>query len=152
MITGLTDTEDGTRIIASVNKLDLLQENQETNRDTFSKEFIVRNRRGLGVIPWQQLRQYRSYLKGFYFHARGDFKEAMRWYTDSLYVAEKESINSWRLYALENIEQIASKKTEDERLERKNVEYLSDQTRIGGYTWSVLKKSHGVMADPELFF
>ena len=68
---GLTTSEHGGRILKLLNKLGLVAESQE-NRDTFTKEYIVRNRRGLGVIPFQQLQQYRSYLKGFYFHAKGE--------------------------------------------------------------------------------
>lgn len=60
--------------------------------------------------------QYQSYLKGFYFHSKGNYSqvnyqrsnisEAIRWYTKSLYEASDKSVNFWRLQALENIESI----------------------------------------------
>ena len=68
----------------------------------------MKKRRGLDVLPWQQLMQYRAYLKGFYFHAVRKYKDAVFWYTESLKVAEKVSVNFWRLEALENLEQIIS--------------------------------------------
>lgn len=60
------------------------------------------------------LKQYRSYLKGFYFHSTTNFSEALKWYTHSLEVTERHSINFLRLQALENIEQIIAEKKSEE--------------------------------------
>ena len=61
------------------------------------KFYENQKRRGLTVIPWVQLMQYRTYLKGFYFHAVGKYNDAIYYYTESLKVAEKISVNFWRL-------------------------------------------------------
>ena len=55
-------------------------------------------------------------MKGFYFQSEGKCKEALKWYTDSLYVAETVSINFMRLQTLENIEQIISEETIKEEI------------------------------------
>ena len=76
-------------------KLDILREHQTYNKSIFQKSYTEQNRFGLKVITWQQLKQYQSYLKGFYFHSKGnfDYQEdnnfalAKKWYTKSLYEA-----------------------------------------------------------------
>ena len=74
-------------------KLDILREQQTYNKSFFKKSYTEQNRFGLKAISWQQLKQYQSYLKGFYFHSKGNFDdqevnnytEAKKWYTKSLY-------------------------------------------------------------------
>ena len=104
-----------------IDKIGELKTVQENTVDLFSRKHADTNRYGLKVIPWQQLKQYQSYLKGFYFHSTGNIKQGMKWYTHSLYVAEGKSVNYWRLQALENIEQIiAERKREGEREAQKS--------------------------------
>ena len=100
---------NGARIAHLINMIPDVQRNQDQIEDLYTKEYANNHRKGLQVMPWQQLTQYREYLKGFYFHSRGDLKEALRFYTHSLYVAEVYSVDYWRLCALENIEQIITK-------------------------------------------
>ena len=100
-----------------IDKIGELKTVQERTRDLFSRKHADTNRYGLKVIPWQQLKQYQSYLKGFYFHSTGNIKQGMKWYTHSLYVAEGQSVNYWRLQALENIEQIIDERKREEEKE-----------------------------------
>ena len=105
---GMT-TPSGREVASLINRLPEVERLQEETDDLFTMEYANNHRKGLQVIPWQQLAQYRCYLKGFYFHTRGNIKDALKFYTESLYVAEMYSVNYWRLCALENIEQIIAK-------------------------------------------
>ena len=74
----------------------------------------------------------------------------MRWYTYSLKVAGRESINFLRLQALENIEVFIS--SERNKAERVVSKVLSDKTEIGCHTWGGLKEKYNVMAGDGSIF
>ena len=65
-------------------------------------------------------------------------------------VAGRESVNFWRLQALENLEQIFVLKAAEEKKELKNKECLSDRTVVGGFTWAELK-AENAMGKKEYF-
>ena len=53
-----------------------------------------------------QLDQFKNYLVGYYYHSKGDFKMALKYYTKSLYSKDNKLVDYWRLLSLENIEKI----------------------------------------------
>ena len=108
-------------LIELLDKLNRLRERKTIARKTFAsarettkRRETLTHRMGLQEVEWKQLYQYQSYLKGFYFHAKGDHKEAARWYTNSLEIDDKFSVNIWRLQALEGIESIIQSNIKDE--------------------------------------
>ena len=93
-------------------RLNELKINQEKKHSITRR---IDNRKGLARIPWQLLNQYQSYLKGFFFHSINKPQEALRWYNDSLYVSNSQSVNLLRLHALEGIELIISQNQEKQK-------------------------------------
>ena len=63
---------NGCRKLQESSKKAYLQTGQPSSNEwhTHSQD-IQLYRYGMQYIPWQQLRQYELYLKGFYFHSRG---------------------------------------------------------------------------------
>ena len=55
------------RVVMLIEKIDSVE--GKRRRFTTARARVIRDRKGLEDIPWLQLEQYRSYLKGFYFHA-----------------------------------------------------------------------------------
>jgi len=102
---GITKDKEVANIL---NQLDELHDIQYEIADDMmpGSKFAKRFRKGLDVFLVETLQQYQAYLKGFYFHSANKTKEALKWYTESLKIAQPNSINFMRLQALENIEMI----------------------------------------------
>ena len=62
------------------------------------------------VIPGKQLKQYREYLKGFYYHINHNLDPALYWYTESLSSGGMYSLNYLRLHALKAIELVVNER------------------------------------------
>ena len=90
--------------------------NQSLIADEFaasSSNYANQHRNGLEVFSSQQLLQHQSYIKGFYFHSVNKTSLALKYYSESLRVADTESVNFIRLQALENIELIIRENCKD---------------------------------------
>ena len=68
-----------------------LEEMKETHEDSdrawYSEKFAEMNRKGLPLIPYGQLKQYKLYLDAFELHLTNDkknMKRALELYTESL--------------------------------------------------------------------
>ena len=97
---------------------------EDSDRAWYSEKFAEMNRKGLPLIPYGHLKQYKLYLDAFELHLSNDrksMKRALELYTESLKQAQpiimqlndmaiqqNYSVNVWRLQALENIEMILS--------------------------------------------
>ena len=69
-----------------MNSLDELEWNQGDILESQKpgSKFAKTYRKGLDVFLAQTLRQYQSYLKGFYFHSVSKTKQALKYYSESL--------------------------------------------------------------------
>ena len=82
------DLEGSLKIRKYIKRLDEMKEiHEDSDRAWYTEKFADKNRKGLPLIPYGHLRQYKLYLEGYELHLTMDKKNrkrALQLYTDSL--------------------------------------------------------------------